>query len=97
MKYEHHSQYAPEDTQRAEAALLTVWAVLEESRDDLVLVGGLAPGPAVGRKREGHAMRRPICSRSQFSRRQTVPWIVHAATEMRTRSKSIVSNAFPEP
>lgn len=43
MKYEHHNQYAPEDAERAESALLTVWAVLEEFRDDLVLVGGLVP------------------------------------------------------
>ncbi len=43
MKYEHHSQYTSEDTGRAESALLTVWAVLEEFRDDLVLVGGLVP------------------------------------------------------
>jgi len=43
MKYEHHSQYSPGDTERAESALLTVWAVLEEFREDLVLVGGLVP------------------------------------------------------
>jgi len=43
MKYEYHNQYTPEDTARAESALLTVWAVLEEFRDDIVLVGGLVP------------------------------------------------------
>jgi len=43
MKYEHHSQYTSEDTERAESALLTVWAVLEQFREDLVLVGGLVP------------------------------------------------------
>ena len=43
MKYAHHSQYASGDTERAESALLTAWAVLEEFRDDLVLVGGLVP------------------------------------------------------
>jgi hypothetical protein len=43
MKHEHHSQYKPEDTERAEAALLTVWAVLQDFRDELVLVGGLVP------------------------------------------------------
>ncbi len=43
VKYEHYSQYKPEDTERAESALLSAWAVLEEFRDDLVLVGGLVP------------------------------------------------------
>lgn len=43
MKYEHHNQYRPEDTARAESALLTVWAVLQPIRDEIVLVGGLVP------------------------------------------------------
>lgn len=43
MKYEHHSQYKPEDTERAESALLTVWPVLQPIRDEIVLVGGLVP------------------------------------------------------
>jgi hypothetical protein len=43
VKHEHHSKYAPEDTARAESALLTAWAILEEYRDELVLVGGLVP------------------------------------------------------
>ncbi len=43
VKHEHHNQYAPEDTTRAESALLTVWAVLEDFRDEIVLVGGLVP------------------------------------------------------
>lgn len=43
MKHEHHSQYTPEDTTRAESALLTVWAALGNLTDDLVLVGGLVP------------------------------------------------------
>ena len=37
------TQYTAEDTVRAEAALLTVWAVLQDFREDLVLVGGLVP------------------------------------------------------
>jgi len=43
MKYAHYNQYSAEDTVRAEAALLTVWAVLQDFREDLVLVGGLVP------------------------------------------------------
>ena len=43
MKHEHHSQYTPQDTMRAESALLTVWAVLGDLTDELVLVGGLVP------------------------------------------------------
>jgi len=43
VKHEHHDQYAPGDTERAESALLTVWAVLEDFREEIVLVGGLVP------------------------------------------------------
>ena len=43
MKYAHYNKYNAEDTVRAEAALLTVWAVLQDFREDLVLVGGLVP------------------------------------------------------
>jgi hypothetical protein len=43
MKYEHYGDYTEEDTLRSESGLLTVWAVLREFRDELVLVGGLVP------------------------------------------------------
>lgn len=43
MKLQHHADYTPEDTTRSESTLLTVWAILREFREDLVLVGGLVP------------------------------------------------------
>ncbi len=43
MKHEHYQAYKAEDTEHAESALLTVWDVLADFRDDLVLVGGLVP------------------------------------------------------
>lgn len=43
MRVEHYSDYSPDDTQRAESGLLTVWAVLQDLAEDLVLVGGLVP------------------------------------------------------
>ena len=43
MKHTHHSDYTGKDTLRSESALLTVWAVLRDFREDLVLVGGLVP------------------------------------------------------
>ena len=43
MKHEHYGDYTAQDTLRSESALLTVWAVLREFREDLVLVGGLVP------------------------------------------------------
>ena len=39
MKHEHYQAYKAEDTEHAESALLTVWDVLADFRDDLVLVG----------------------------------------------------------
>ena len=43
MKREHYQEYAGQDTERAEAALLTAWAVLADFHQDLVLIGGLVP------------------------------------------------------
>ncbi len=43
MKMEHYEDYSAEDTARSESALLTVWAVLRDLTEDLVLVGGLVP------------------------------------------------------
>ncbi len=43
MKMEHYNDYSARDTARSESALLTVWAVLHDLTDDLVLVGGLVP------------------------------------------------------
>jgi hypothetical protein len=43
MKMEHYADYSAEDTARSESALLTVWAVLQDWTEDLVLVGGLVP------------------------------------------------------
>jgi len=43
MRVEHYSDYSSTDTQKAESALLTVWAVLQDLTEDLVLVGGLVP------------------------------------------------------
>ena len=43
MKYEHYGDYTEEDTLRSESGLLTVWAVLREFRDELILLGGLVP------------------------------------------------------
>ncbi|MFH1477409.1 MAG: hypothetical protein ABIH24_07970 [Verrucomicrobiota bacterium] len=43
MKLARYDQYKPEDTARAESALLTVWAALGNLIQDLVLVGGLVP------------------------------------------------------
>lgn len=43
MKMEHYEDYSAEDTARSESALLTVWAVLHDLTEDLVLVGGLVP------------------------------------------------------
>ncbi len=43
MKYPSYLDYSQEGTRRCESALLTVWAVLRDERDNLVLVGGLVP------------------------------------------------------
>ena len=43
MKKEHYQDYTPEDTSRAESALLTAWAILRDLTEDLVLIGGLVP------------------------------------------------------
>jgi hypothetical protein len=43
MKHPHLQDYRPEHTQLCEAALLTVWDILDDYRDDLVLIGGLVP------------------------------------------------------
>jgi hypothetical protein len=43
IKKEHYQDYSPEETVRAESALLTAWAVLRDLTDDLVLIGGLVP------------------------------------------------------
>ena len=43
MKKEHYEDYSAEETARSESALLTVWAVLHDFTEDLVLVGGLVP------------------------------------------------------
>lgn len=43
MKMDHYEDYSAEDTARSESALLTVWAVLHDLTEDLVLVGGLVP------------------------------------------------------
>lgn len=43
VKFSHYLDYSPEGTKRCESALLTIWAVLNDFRDDLVLVGGLVP------------------------------------------------------
>ena len=43
MKMKHYEDYSPGDTVRSESALLTVWAVLRDLTEDLVLVGGLVP------------------------------------------------------
>ena len=43
VKMHHYKDYSAEDTARSEAALLTVWAVLHDLTEDLVLVGGLVP------------------------------------------------------
>lgn len=43
MKHLSYLDYSQEGTRRCESALLTVWAVLRDLRDNLVLVGGLAP------------------------------------------------------
>lgn len=40
---EHYNDYTTNDTVRSESALLTVWAVLRDLTEDLVLVGGLVP------------------------------------------------------
>ncbi len=40
---EHYEDYSAEDTARSESALLTVWAVLHDVTEDLVLIGGLVP------------------------------------------------------
>lgn len=43
VKMEHYNDYSAQDTVRSESALLTVWAVLRDLTEDLVLVGGLVP------------------------------------------------------
>ena len=43
MKYPYYLDYSKESTDNCETALLTIWAVLRDFHDDLVLVGGLAP------------------------------------------------------
>ena len=43
MKREHYQDYTPQDTSRAESALLTAWAILGDLTEDLVLIGGLVP------------------------------------------------------
>ena len=43
MKPFHYTDYGPDDVQRAESALLTVWAALGDLTEDVVLIGGLVP------------------------------------------------------
>ncbi|MCX7007796.1 MAG: sialate O-acetylesterase [Kiritimatiellaeota bacterium] len=43
MKHLHYTDYGPDDSQWAEAALLTVWAALGDLTEDIVLIGGLVP------------------------------------------------------
>ncbi len=43
MKREHYRDYSEKDTLLSEAGLLTVWAILQDFRDELVLIGGLVP------------------------------------------------------
>lgn len=43
MKYPSYFDYSAAGTKRCEAGLLTIWAILQDFRDDLVLVGGLVP------------------------------------------------------
>ena len=43
MKYSSFDKYRREDTERSEAALLTIWPKLADFHEDLVLVGGLVP------------------------------------------------------
>ncbi len=43
MKHSSFHEYQREDTERSEAALLTIWPKLADFHEDLVLVGGLVP------------------------------------------------------
>jgi len=43
MKLPYYQAYRPEDTERCEQALLSVWAKLRDYAEDLVLIGGLVP------------------------------------------------------
>lgn len=43
MKHPSYLDYSQEETRRCESVLLTVWAILRDLKDDLVLVGGLVP------------------------------------------------------
>lgn len=43
VKHSHYQDYRPEHTQVCEAALLTVWEILDDYRADLVIIGGLVP------------------------------------------------------
>ena len=43
VKFPHYLDYSREGTKRCESALLTIWALLNDFHDGLVLVGGLVP------------------------------------------------------
>lgn len=66
MKYEAHSQYNPQTTAYSEAALLTLWPVLEPWQDDLVLVGGLVPRYICGDVTSPRDLPRPVTMDADF-------------------------------
>lgn len=66
MKYETYSEYNPQSVAYSEAALLTLWPVLEPWQDDLVLVGGLVPRYICGDVTSSRDLPRPVTMDADF-------------------------------
>lgn len=66
MKYETYSEYNPQTVAFSEAALLTLWPILEPWQDDLVLVGGLVPRYICGDVSSPRDLPRPVTMDADF-------------------------------
>lgn len=66
VKYETYIEYNPQAVANSEAALLTLWPVLEPWQDDLVLVGGLVPRYICGDVASARELPRPVTMDADF-------------------------------
>jgi len=66
VKYETYSEYNPQTVAYSEAALLTLWPILEPWQDDLVLVGGLVPRYICGDVSSPRDLPRPVTMDADF-------------------------------
>jgi hypothetical protein len=60
VKYETYSEYNPQSMAFSEGALLTIWPILDQWHDNLVLVGGLVPRYICGDVASARDLPRPV-------------------------------------